>query len=168
MRLIFRTNSSCDFCSPSRSLVSLNLSKNPMRLQRTNNGVLKLQNSLFSAAFTLTVLFFSDTMFLQTMIRPEVKTELLLNAAIVVTLILMGLILKSLEFYPQFMRNNMVIFPLVLLLNQAWLHAGFVKTPYADMPRKQQQKIIISSVTLFPMLNLVMVILFSWFSSLNK
>jgi hypothetical protein len=102
------------------------------------------------------------------MMKHYEKTELLLNAATAVTLILMGLIVKSLGFWPQFMRKDSMIFVLVLLLSQAWLHAGLVKTPYAEMPRKQQQKIIISSVTLFPALNLGMIILCSWLSSLNK
>jgi hypothetical protein len=100
------------------------------------------------------------------MITPEVKAELLFNFATMAVVILLAWIVKSVGLWPQFMRNDPVIFVLVLMLNQAWLRAGFAKTPYTDMPRKQQQKIMISSVTLFPVLNLGMIILFSWFSSL--
>ena len=94
------------------------------------------------------------------------KTELLLNASTAVTLILMGLIVKSLGFWPQFMRKDSMIFILVLLLIQAWLHPAFAQ--YATMTKKRQQIIIISSVTLFPAMALGMIILFSWFSYLNK
>jgi hypothetical protein len=100
------------------------------------------------------------------MIRQEAKTELLLNAAMVVVLILMGLIVKSLGFWPQFMRKDTSIFILVLLLIQAWLHPAL--TQYATMTKKRQQIIIISSVTLFPVLALGMIMLFSYFSSTFK
>ena len=100
------------------------------------------------------------------MMRYYEKTELLLNAATAVVLILMGLIVKSLGFWPQFMRKDSMIFVLVLLLNQAWLHPALAQ--YVTMTKKRQQKIIISSVTLFPALNLGMIILFSYFSSTFK
>ena len=100
------------------------------------------------------------------MMRYYEKTELLLNAATVVVLILMGLIVKSLGFWPQFMRKDITIFILVLMLFQAWLHPAL--SQYATLTKKRQQIIIISSVTLFPAMALGMIILFSWFSSLSK
>ncbi len=100
------------------------------------------------------------------MLKYYEKTELLLNAATVVTLILMGLILKSLGLWPQFMGKDKMIFILVIMLNQAWLHPAL--SQYATLTKKRQQIIMISSVTLFPALNLGMIILFSYFQSTLK
>jgi hypothetical protein len=94
---------------------------------------------------------------------PEVRTELLLNFATTAIVILLAWIVKSLGIWPQFMGKSTMIFVLVLMLSQSWLRSAFIKTPYADMPRKQQQKIIISSVTLFPALDFGMIMLFSFF-----
>ena len=100
------------------------------------------------------------------MMKHYEKTELLLNAATAVMLILMGLILKSLGILPQFAFKDTTIFILVLLLSQAWLHPAL--SQYAALTKKRQQVIMISSVTLFPALNLGMIILFSYFQSTLK
>ncbi len=98
--------------------------------------------------------------------KPEVRIELLLNFATTAVVILLACIVKSLGVWSHFGGNNTVIFILVMMLNQAWLHPAFAQ--YATMTRKRQQIIMLSSVTIFPALDLGMIIMFSYFSFLLK
>jgi hypothetical protein len=101
-------------------------------------------------------------------IKSEVKIELLLNFAMMAVVILLAWIVKSLGIWPQFMGKSTVIFVLVLMLSQSWLHTVFVQKSFAEMTKKRQQIIMLSSVTIFPALDLGMIIMFSYFSFLLK